>query len=241
MTEAEREKILDRLAKLFALAERNPNANEAKAALMMAQRIMAENAIAEDDVRYAGERSAVREEIGSSVGSPDDDRRNLSSVASWLGQVIGDHFRVKMWIRGPRVMFTGYESHRKVATSVYRFALRAMESGAASWVGAWKALTNETITANRTRAERQSWLYGFVRGIKEGFEEQLRANPQWLAHTKIPADVVIYVETELKLKSGRTGSVNINGTGGAHGYKTGKDFAASTGGSARDSVRGLLK
>jgi hypothetical protein len=241
------EKILDRLLKLFSLAENNPSPAEANAALMMAQKLMAEHAIGEDEIRQRSEIHAVKDEMGSTV-VVDDGRQRIDTFAMYLAQTIAANFRVKMTVYGASCRFHGYESNRRAAEMILKFARQAMENGAAKWMIAWRALNEnpshskgEKIAASRT--ERQSWMMGFIRGLADGFADQLKANPQWLAVVSVPQDVEDYVRETILGGKGRAHAPSYaraySAGARANGHKAGVSFASANGGS-RSMVRGVL-
>lgn len=231
------EKILDRLVKLFALAENNPSAQEAQTALLMAQRIMAEHAISETDVKAREEVNAAQDEIGEEVAWQEDGRERRDTFTALLAGVVGRYFRVTVWQDGASVCFAGYGNHRKVATLVLKFARAAMIQGAADYMVAWKCV-NET-DARRSRMERQSWMGGFITGLGAGFEGALTANPTWLAHTKLPDEVIRWVEARHKFSTFASGAQTGAGTGRAHGETAGRDFATQHGGGRAQAIRAL--
>ena len=236
------EKILDRLVKLFALAENNPSANEAQAAILMAQKIMAEHAISEDAVRLRGEVNEARDEIGKDVVEENEGRVRKDPLKSILASCIADYFRVMMWndltTGTPRIVFAGYGNDRKVAALVYRFALDAMTQGAADYMTAWKVVSDNTDPA-RSRTERQSWLLGFVKGLREGFKAALSSNPQWLATSRVPQAVIVWVASNTKLRSAPASRFNVDGTGDAHGKRAGHAFASQHNGGRQGAIGSL--
>ena len=111
----ENEKILEKVKKLFALADNNPSAEEAKSAALMAQKLMVENNIAMWEVENVDLEK--KEEIGEEeIDVP---------AKKWkytLAHTVADNFRVKFFLRGKGTfIFYGHKTDAKIAVETFKY------------------------------------------------------------------------------------------------------------------------
>lgn len=129
--DSERKAIIARIKKLFALADNNPNANEALAAALKAQKLIANYDIGQCELSHDEEEPIV--EIEALV------RERAWSVA--LANIVAGNFRCKTFTRvGSREkipVFLGYEMDSKAAALTYTYLYRAGDRGAKKYVGSF--------------------------------------------------------------------------------------------------------
>lgn len=151
-------KIVEKVQKLLNLAGNNPNENEAKAALLKAQKLMAEYNISMSGL--AEEPGARYELVTTKVTS--------RTIRNKLANVIGDSFACKVIIIGGKLSFFGYSMNAKAAASAFEFAYKSMERGGR------KACKEVGLDASASGGSQvyNSYFSGFVCGIKEALDAQ---------------------------------------------------------------------
>jgi ribosomal protein L22 len=121
--EKAKESSMRRIKKLLALAGNNPNEQEAKAAMLKAQQLMAEQGLSMTDV-----------DGGATLNKVIDNRTQMEVTKWWTGQlavVLGENFRCYVYLetgtRKQRIVFLGKEEDTTIALSVYEYAKKAIE------------------------------------------------------------------------------------------------------------------
>jgi hypothetical protein len=161
-TEPAEARVLERIAKLLALAE-SANVNEAQAAMNAAQRLMLKYNI--DAVAERQERGYGYRHLGKPTGRVNEAERRLASI-------LGKHFFVEViWVpvyrpfegkRGTVLEICGTHANLEMASYVYAFLMRTAES---LWSAHKKA---RGLRGNRDRRT-------YVAGVMAGFDEKLSA------------------------------------------------------------------
>lgn len=155
------EKVLEKVRKLLSLAGNNPSEEEAKAASLKAQKLLAEYnltiADADDDMKL--------ELTESSFSCGVDNQWKYS-----LARVIADNFRCKhYWIGKRTLVFYGYKVDCEIAKQVFSFLFKICK----------KRMTQVADKAyaetGTSRGVRYSYTKGFVAGIKEVLDAQCTA------------------------------------------------------------------
>lgn len=175
--------IIEKIKKVMALAENNPNQNEAIAAALKAQKLMAEYHIEEQELGLEiNERNidAVCCEVGG-------------KVQKWrirLGQVLAKNFRCKFFLYGNDVAFYGYDEDveicKEVFYSMYKIGVKLSDKMK-------REVRKQTGTA---RDVRNTFCIGFVDGIKDELEKQCTA-----LMIITPKEVTDKFEVEIQSKS----------------------------------------
>lgn len=157
-----KKQIIEKIKKIMALAENNPNENEAIAAAMKAQRLMAE---------YHIEEKELGEEI---TESKIDSMECVVSgkTQKWklqLAVMLAKNFRCKIYLNNNNVVFYGYEEDVKICSevfySLYRIGVKLSDK-----------LKRETRQQTGTaKGIRNTFCVGFVAGIKSELEKQCTA------------------------------------------------------------------
>ena len=154
-----REQAIEKIKKCLALANDNPNENEAKAALLQAQKLMAKYNVqvetSEDEtIAYSKEECVHRYD---------------AAYRKPLAHVIADNFRCKFYLHGSKVTFFGRDFDAKVAKEAFEYAYEfAMKEG--------NKLENKAYAEYGTaRGVHSSYTAGFIAGLKEALEAQCTA------------------------------------------------------------------
>lgn len=159
-----REKMMEKIRKMLALAQDNPSMEEGLAAALHAQKLMAKYNIHEDEVSL----EEVKDEI-SSIFTHQNHKLALMGWRKVLGGIVAKNFRCKCYISGQDVVFRGYTQDAKIALDVYM---------ALYTIGNKLAKAEETKARKETGSAKgvyNSFALGYLRGIEEGFGEQCTA------------------------------------------------------------------
>lgn len=125
----ERERLIERIKKLLALAE-SSNPNEAENAMLQAQRLMAEHGIRQNEVAGSVEKRAENiTETRTDIGC---------KKCGWkvsLADVIASNFRCEALTVAPnrafrherRIVFIGEEADVEIATAIFSFAVKTAQ------------------------------------------------------------------------------------------------------------------
>lgn len=154
-------RVLDRVAKLLALAE-SPNIHEAQAAASAAQRLM---------LKHNLDLAEARAKRGYSFRHLGKPTARISEAERWISGILRDHFFVEViWVPAYRPLegkpgrvleICGTPANLELASYVYEFLLTAGER-------LWRAHQKEKgIRQNRDRR-------AFLAGVMLGFHEKLR-------------------------------------------------------------------
>lgn len=165
--------IVERIKKLLALAKDNPNAAEATAAALKAQKLIADNDVSKAEL-HEDEPEVITEVTSESnlKGNP---------WARQLASAIADNFRCRLYIHvdGTRsywtgrmskteeqIVFMGYETDATAAQVTFD---RLYEIGNRLAGKEVRKARKERGTADGVK---NSFLVGFVRGIRDELEKQ---------------------------------------------------------------------
>ena len=154
------EQVIEKIKKCLELANNNPNENEAKTALLQAQKLMAKyNVNVEiseggETIDYAEERCVHRYD---------------AAYRKPLARVIADNFRCKFFYQGGKVVFFGRAVDARIAKEAFEYAYEfAMREG--------NKLENKAYAEYGTaRGVHSSYTAGFIAGLKEALEAQCKA------------------------------------------------------------------
>lgn len=181
--------IVSKIEKLLALASNNSNEQEAQAALLKAQKLMAEYGIEQSEL--TGEKIAYKTTISKVKGH---------GYFSKLAMIIGESFSCKVIIIGGKCCFFGREDYADAALSAFTFAYNVMQKNA-------RRICRENGFDPARKGAAQiynSYFNGFVRGLKSKMDEQCKA-----LMIVVPQDVkdefcVVYPSIRMMKRKGTT-------------------------------------
>jgi hypothetical protein len=165
---ADMEKILTKIQNLFDLANNNPNENEAIAAAMKAQELMA---------KYNIELSQLNGDADKEMYEAIYRNTSKHEMKNWktrLANVIARNFCCKYYLinhgRGKSdVVFYGYKKDATIALEVFTFLY---ESGNKFAVRYYNKRKKDGFS---TKGLMNTYLLGFVAGIKDVLDKQCKA------------------------------------------------------------------
>jgi len=208
----QRDDVIQKVRKLLALASGNANKNEAVAAALKAQKLMADYDVEVDEV--AGEE-ASREpvEVRTEAYARGDWR-------GWLASAIADNFRCRSyrhWRRKARrnleheQVFVGYELDARAAAMTYERLAEVGERLAREECARYRRVYGEA------RGVKNTFLLGFVNGVRSELEKQSQA-----LMLVCPKEVEEYYDN-LKLRKGRAVRISLEHDARAAGASAGHD------------------
>jgi len=213
-------KILDRVKKLLAMANDGNFDHEAEKAMLLAQRLLAENGLSvEDAEEFAGEntKEAIHENM-----------TDLAKTPLWkikLNIIIAKQFRCKAYkqagINRSRLRMIGLTEDVKIAKEVFTFAVQVIETGSRNFVA-----LKRSEGARKTSGFKNDWIDGFLNGLATKFREQVKNN-KW--EMVLVTDGLVEVEAKnsgLKTISLSDKARRFNNQEAREaGYKRGEQFA----------------
>lgn len=159
------EKILNKIKNLLDLANNNPNENEAIAAALKAQELMAKYNVEIDQLDEKKESKEIVEEIYRQTG-----KHEMRKWKYGLATIISKNFRCKVYfINNSDVVFYGYKEDAKIALQVFTFLYEIGNKFAVKYYNKCK---KEGIN---TRGVMNTYLAGFRKGVADVLEKQSTA------------------------------------------------------------------
>ena len=166
----ERDDVISKIRKLLALADGNANRNEAVAAALKAQKLIAEHDI--EAYEIAGEE-ARREPVDIAT-----DGYMRGVWREWLACTVADNFRCKSYQHNTRkrrgtltheVHFVGYDLDANAARLTYEKLVEVGERLAL------EECRRSRRALGHARGVKNDFLYGFVKGVRAELEKQCQA------------------------------------------------------------------
>ena len=218
------EKIIEKIRKCLALAENNPSEEEAKAAALQAQKLLAKYNISMVDIEAAG--GSTEQIVEEAVWFENCVKGVARAWKYELAEIVANSFRCKHFFYGRKAaVFYGHETDAKAAAEVYRY-LFSMGDKLANRV------TYRVLRAYHKRGESakvsgiyNSWVKGFLKGLRESLSQQCTA-----LMIVVPEDVVsAYTRKSATFKSMKAGTRNTGFDPEAYkdGFVNGKSAMAS--------------
>lgn len=159
------EKILNKIKNLLDLANNNPNENEAIAAALKAQELMAKYNIELDQLDDKKETREIVEEVYYQ-----SDKHEMRKWKIGLAGIIAQNFRCKTYFLGKKdVVFYGYKEDAKIALNVFTYLYEIGNKFAVRYYNKCKKEGKET------RGVMNTYLAGFRDGVAEVLEKQCTA------------------------------------------------------------------
>lgn len=159
------EKILNKIKNLLDLANNNPNENEAIAAALKAQELMAKYNIELDQLDDKKETREIVKEVYYQSG-----KHEMKKWKIGLAAIIAQNFRCKTYfLGGQNVVFYGFKEDAKIALEVFTYLYEIGNKFAVRYYNKCKKEGKET------RGVMNTYLVGFRDGVAEVLEKQCTA------------------------------------------------------------------
>jgi Protein of unknown function (DUF2786) len=216
------EKIIGKIKKALALAADTKSPDEAQAAMMAAQRLMAKHNIDMSEVEDS-EDSDGKRTIQTHITDP------TGRIPWWkkrLARIIADNFRCEYFISrlgkfNSVLTYLGLEDDVAIGKSVYTYAESVMDRQAKLYVQKYYR------EKKPTKGVRNKFIEGFLSGLSAKFDEQVSQNDWGLVLT---TDALVVEELEtLGLRTVKSTGVkpkfSSDQNAWEEGYKQGQNFA----------------
>lgn len=209
-----REQVIEKVKKILALAENNPNENEAIAAALKAQKLMAKFNIEKDD-------------LGEEVKEEEIDK--LTCIVSgksqkWrieLALALANNFRCKLYLVDGEVTFYGFKNDVKVCSevfnSLYKIGVKLSD----------KAKREKRSEYGTAKGVRNSFCSGFVKGIRSELEKQCTA--LMIVVPKEVEDSYADMSKNMKNTTYKLSHNNFDSRAYQSGFQSGKDAVRQRG------------
>jgi hypothetical protein len=172
-----KESLLEKIKKLLNMAnDGRGNTNESQAALLKAQKLMAENGISHTDIQMG---------INSEIEVTDSSIMGFKNLVWWhrsLGKIICDNFKCFCYINQRRngynellksVNFVGFDEDVIVAKEIFYYAIMMIEYHTEIYIINFK-LSNMDV--KNSKSIQNSFIQGYLRGLINKFDEQKEQN-----------------------------------------------------------------
>lgn len=226
-----REKILDRVRKLLALSSNNPSQEEANAALLQAQRLMAEHQIEITDAIENEADAAIVVEVICDQG------KRFETWRTSLAGVVARHFRCSTFTRKVRtsgrayaraessLIFVGLTADVEICQAVYTRALAFVDTCAESFLSMARDDHGGNLSRSKARTLTLTYRLGFAIGLDAALKAQ-SSREGWGLVLATPAPVVAYLDA-LKLNKGASSKAKIYDRSALNaGQAKGREFGA---------------
>lgn len=161
-----KEAVIRKIESLLALAGNNPNENEAIAAALKAQQLMAKYNVELAEVEGRNEAQEITREFY-------EIKRSSHYVNKWrvrLSKIIARNFCCETYLSGKEIVaFYGYEKDARIAKEVFRFLFETGNKLADRY---YRKCRKE---GRSTKGVLNTYLLGFCEGISEVLDRQCTA------------------------------------------------------------------
>jgi len=168
MEDKSMEKIIEKVKKILELSKNNPSTEEAKSAVLKAQKMMAEYHISMPEIEAVEDVENISEK-----------QVNVGNGNKWkylLAGIIAKNFRCRHFYYGKStVVFYGYEEDAAIAAMTFEFLFKNGNKAANNY---YQNRRNEALRNNyyfRGNGIKNAFLVGYLQGIKESLEKQCTA------------------------------------------------------------------
>ncbi len=159
------EKIMNKIRNLLDLSNNNPNENEAIAAALKAQELMAKYDIELEQLDDKPETREITEEVYRQSG-----KHEMRKWKWGLAGIIAKNFRCKYYaINKADIVFYGYKEDAKIALSVFTYLYETGNKLALKYYYQVKK------SGENTKGVMNTYLLGFRDGVKSVLEKQCTA------------------------------------------------------------------
>jgi hypothetical protein len=160
------EKIMNKIKNLLDLANNNPNENEAIAAALKAQELMAKNNI---ELAQLDDATPQNREIAEEIYR-NNGKHDMKKWRYGLAGIIAKNFRCEYYFLGRQdVVFYGYKEDAKIALQVFAYLYEIGNKLA------FKKYYDVKKQDLPTKGVMNTYLIGFRDGIKSDLEKQCTA------------------------------------------------------------------
>lgn len=162
------EKIIGKIKKVLELSRNNPSEEEAKAAALKAQRLMAEYHISMAEVDAVEDiDNIVEKSVEIGMGN------------KWkytLAHIVAKNFRCKHFFYGKDIIvFYGYQVDAEIASETFKFLFETGKKAANNFYMKLRNAAQRSGNYFVGDGIKNNFLIGYMEGIAEGLEKQCTA------------------------------------------------------------------
>jgi hypothetical protein len=191
----DRETAISKIKLLLKKAEHNGNQGEFEACMLLVQRIMVEHDLDMSEVELV----QVADEGVVNTRAYDPKRRNKWWYFT-LASILADNYRCYSYRNhgetGITVNFIGKKSDVEIVSAVFNFAMQYLANLALEYA-------KSCGYSGRDDAPKNTYIQGFLAGLREKFNEQKQSNQSWLPVLAKSQDVN-KLHDDLELRSSRS-------------------------------------
>lgn len=178
------DKIIDKIDKLLRLS-RSDNENEARAAMVKAQELIAKHNISREELGQEEERQVV------TMTSQAFGEEWVQMVAG----VIASNFRCRaltlmMYSGNFKIRFFGFYKDAVVCINIFQYAIKVIRKR----FGTLRAIY-ESVDRKFGGDEKFSYVTGFCAGLQKNFDEQKQNDNQFALALVVPEEVNNFVDS----------------------------------------------
>lgn len=165
--------ILERISKALRLGKDNNNENEAQAAILAAQRLMAKYKISEEEINdFLNENEKQDNEV---IEEQAENETNNDKWKRKLMVTIAKNFRCDVYYHGGKLVIVGAKEDILISKRVYLYAKQAiLNSFKKFFKDNYESYAVNSSIRNKCKRE---FALSFIKGLSEKFEEQ-KANSE---------------------------------------------------------------
>ena len=157
-----KDQMIEKVKKLLALGDTSKNSSdeEAKSAILMAQKLMAKYDISVEEVEEPEEQEYSHEEC---------EHKWDYAYRIPLAHILAENFRCMLYVRDKRIVFMGHPADAKICKATFEFAYSFIMRRGSS-------IYNKRYSMGlTTKGVFNSYATGFLSGLREAFDVQCRA------------------------------------------------------------------
>ena len=172
------DRIIEKIKKLLTMAERGTE-NEAKVAMLKAQRLAAEYEI---DINKLNQEKRDEKIVKAYT--------DYSAASRWvtdLATVIAHNFRSDIFISNKKIALIGYETDTVLIKNILDFAFKDANKRASK-------VSNEIRKEKGSASGVKDYYFeGYVTGLEKAYEEQVRSNKKFEVMIVKPREVTEFI------------------------------------------------
>lgn len=215
--------IIIKIKKVLALANDNPSVEEGQTAMLLAQKMMAENSISMAEVNTI--KNYKKEVIDQVIEE--------SSKSAWwhqsLSTIIADNFKCFVYTNRKHIFtdkkfegvtsikFVGLKDDVELAKEVYLYAIEIITYN-------YKNYVKQNSDRLSKKGIKNSYIWGFLDGLRDKFAEQVKNNSWGLIIVKDPEVMNAFKNLRITIGGKRSVHMNASEQDKNNGYKDGKNF-----------------
>lgn len=207
------EKIIEKIRKVLELSKNNPSEEEAKAAALKAQKLMAE---------YHIEMCDIDDIAGDEITELSVEVESGNKWKYRLAQIVSRNYRCRHYYRGSwYIVFYGHETDVKIASEVYKMLFSTGKKLCSRYA------QRMYIEHGTSKGVANAYYAGYLKGIKDALDVQCTA-----LMVVVPKEVNESYERMVSGWKSKKTTFYINDIGLSHaaqiqGYKDGKSVLNS--------------